>query len=334
MSHGLATIDGKHAMFYHGEAPWHKHGTRLKNPPTSKEAIIAASLNWTVEKVPLHIKCGRKYHLVDGKYATVRVADSHKTQSQVLGIVGKTYVPLQNVDAFGWFDSIVGQEAAIYETAGALGVGERVWILAKLPTQMRVIGDDVVDKYLLLSNSHDGSSGVQVKFTPIRVVCQNTLTMALRDGTKGIKIHHTASIKRNLQLAQVNLGLINERFKKIEATFKRMRDVSLTDERLSSYLERVFPMPPDSDDDSGRKRTEVARTQSRELFEVGLGNAVPGVKGTLWAAYNGVAEYVDHHMGRRTTSEGRLDSAWFGSGFLTKVRAYRQALDLAASWRN
>ncbi len=333
MAHDLATIGDATAMFYHGEVPWHKLGTRLDRPATAAEAIKAAKLDWTVRKAPIHILQDGQYRAAKGKFATVRTDPSRPTDTLVLGIVGEQYTPLQNIDAFGWFDSVVGEKAAIYETAGALGEGERVWILAKLPERIRVIGDDLVDKYLLLSNSHDGSSSVQVKFTPIRVVCQNTLTMALRDGP-GLRIHHNPSLKRNLDLAQVNLGLINKRFSKIEEAFKRIQRVALDQARLESYLAAVFPLPVSMDDEAGKKRAMDARSRSSELFETGYGNAQTGVRGTLWAAYNGVAELVDHHPGHRATVNGRLESSWFGSGYLTKVRAYSKALEFAATWRN
>lgn len=333
MSHDLATIGQQTAMFYHGEVPWHKLGKRLNGPATSKEAIKAASLDWKVTKAPLYIKIGAKFRQEKDRFATIRMDQKDPRSSPVLGIVGSTYVPLQNSNAFSWFDDIVGQKAAIYETAGALGKGERVWILAKLPTQIRVVGDDLVDKYLLLSNSHDGSSGVQVKFTPIRVVCQNTLTMALSDG-RGISIHHNASMERNMKLAQVNLGIINDRFTKIEEGFKRISGVMLNSERLGVYVRKVFPDPPNKDDNAALRRSVESRQRSSELFESGYGNRLSGAKGTLWAAYNGVTEFVDHHIGKRTSAERRLDSAWFGNGYLTKARAFKVALALSNEWRN
>lgn len=320
-------------MMYAVNPPWHGLGTRLNGLATSSAAIRAASLDWEVKKVPLYLKSNSRYEAVDGRFATMRLDLRNPKGSPVLGVVSSSYVPLQNVRAFAWFDDIVGQGAAVYETAGALGNGERVWMLAKLPDQIRIVGDDVADKFLLLSNSHDGSSSVQVKFTPIRVVCANTLTMALSAG-KGIRIHHTASMDRRLKLAEVNLGIIRERFAGIEAGFQRMQGVTMTGGRLGEYAARVFPDPADEDNEAGRERARAARRGATELFETGRGNDWPGVKGTLWAAYNGVTQFIDYRLGPRMTPDSRLDSVWFGSGYLTKARAYQVGLESAEAWRN
>src|SRR5207249_4487904 len=142
--------------------------------------------------------------------------------------------------AFRFFDPIVGQDAAIYHTAGALGLGERVWILAKLPGHIRVVKDDISEKYLLLSNSHDGKSSVQIKFTPVRVVCQNTLAIALSDGAV-CRVVHCSDVHSKLEQAYQMLGLINERFDEMEETFQAMSRVKMDKERLAEYLSTVYP---------------------------------------------------------------------------------------------
>jgi phage/plasmid-like protein (TIGR03299 family) len=342
MPHNIATVGGQSAMMAVGDPPWHRLGTLLNRPATALEAIEAARLNWEVRKAPLLVCDAGSQHPVRDRFAVVRdrtpaaagiqgalIADSGPV---VLGIVGPEYVPLQNRQAFGWFDQIVGQGEAVYHTAGALGEGERVWVLAKLPDSIQVVGDDVADKYLLLSNSHDGSSSVQVKFTPIRVVCQNTLTMALSGGP-GIRISHTKSMPARLVDAIGALGIIRRRFGDIASGFRMLAGVQLDGDRLADYLRRVYPEPRDSDGDSDRERVRRIRKAAEQLFTMGRGNEMSGVRGTLWAAYNGVAELVDH------SSEGpsrgsRLESIWFGSGYLTKARAYRIAIDRATAWRN
>ena len=179
MSHNLLMQNGQASMFYINEVPWHGLGTRLDKPATAHEAITAARLDWKVVKLPLF--AGSKRIPVTDRFAVVRrTGDLIQHTDPVLGVVSHEYTPLQNQQAFQFFDPIVGQNAAIYHTAGALGKGERVWILAQLPGHIRVAGDDITEKYLLLSNSHDGKSSVTIKFTPVRVVCQNTLTLALK----------------------------------------------------------------------------------------------------------------------------------------------------------
>lgn len=333
MAHEIATIGGKPAMMYAGKVPWHGLGTALKSPATDAEAIRAASLDWEVVKHPLYFEHGKAMHPVHNRFGIIR-DDLLKRAGPppVMGIVGAEYKPLQNREAFEWFDPIVGEGAAIYHTAGALGGGERVWILAKLPDVIRVVGDDIAHKYLLLSNSHDGSSSVQVKFTPVRVVCQNTLTMALNQG-QGVRIPHTRNLKDRLVAARAALGIIHRRFEGITTDFKMMAGIQLNQDRLASYLSKVFPMPADPDDERGRSRVQQAREKSAHLFLEGVGNTRPPVLGTLWAAYNGVAEYVDYAMKYRD-ADRRLDAVWFGSGYLTKARAFRVAMENATEWKN
>lgn len=320
-------------MMYYGDVPWHGLGTHLNKPATAAQAIKAASLDWEVTKQPLFLSHDKTFKQVRNRYAVVRGDKTADGESPVvLGIVGKEYTPLQNSDAFNWFDPIADGTKAIYHTAGALGDGERVWILAKLPDTIRVIGDDITEKYLLLSNSHDGNSSVQVKFTPIRVVCQNTLTMALSQG-KGIRVAHTPSLPVRMAAARDALGIIHERFAEITAAFKRMAEVNVTHERLAHYVDRVFPLPADKSDEQGIARVQRARGEAARLFDTGRGNNAAKVRGTLWAAYNGVVEFVDYAMTHRDTNR-RLDAIWFGSGYLSKARAYRLALTCAEAWKN
>jgi phage/plasmid-like protein (TIGR03299 family) len=329
MPANIATIAGKPAIMYTGEVPWHKLGTPLKSPATAVEAIRAATLDWDVFKAPLHIKPGRRYEVVADHFAMVR---ADQKVPHVLGIVGRNYTPLQNREAFNWFDPIVGKDAAIYHTAGALDDGRQVWILAKLPGEIRVVGDDITHKYLLLSNSHDGSGSVHLKFTPIRVVCQNTLTMALSQG-QGVRIKHTSSLPERMALAEKALGIIALRFTEIGDGFRRLATVQMNDAKLTEYLQLAFPNPADIDDPSAMHRAAEARRQSRQLFESGSGNTAEKVKGTLWAAYNGITEFIDYAQGKRLPDQ-HLESIWFGGGYLTKARSYRIAIAKADAWKN
>lgn len=173
MAHELANTNNRPAMMYTGEVPWHRLGTRLDEPATAHEAINAAGLDYEVELTRLVTVNDIP---IPHKLAVVR-EDSHA----ILGVVGNTYRPVQNRECFGFLDAVVADGSLRYHTAGALGKGERVWMLAKLPDDIRVKNsDDITEKYLLLSNSHDGSSSLRVFFTPIRVVCANTLAIAER----------------------------------------------------------------------------------------------------------------------------------------------------------
>jgi len=313
-------------MFYIDEVPWHGLGQKLDKPATAQEAIRAANLDWPVIKLPL--SAGSKHIPVPDKFAVVRKTGGlvQKTDP-VLGVVGKDYTPLQNRDAFRFFDPIVGQNAAIYHTAGALGQGERVWILAKLPGHIRVVGDDITEKYLLLSNSHDGKSSVQIKFTPVRVVCQNTLTIALNDGAAYRVIHH-ADVKTKLEQAHEMLGLINDRFDDMEQTFQAMARVKMDRNRLTEYLAAVYP---DQEEPEKMELIKRDRDWSEYFFDQGAGNRLPGIAGSLWAGFNGVTEWLDHRKTRQNSNQ-RLVSTWFGESARVKSRAFGVAVDKLAAW--
>lgn len=325
MSHNLLIQNGQASMFYVEEVPWHGLGTRLNKPATAQEAITAAQLDWSVVKLP--ISAGSKHIPVPDKFAIVRKTTNQVQKSDpVLGVVGKDYTPLQNRDAFRFFDPIVGQNAAIYHTAGCLGLGERVWILAKLPGHIRVVGEDISEKYLLLSNSHDGKSSVQIKFTPLRVVCQNTLTLAL-SGSAYRVIHH-ADIHDKLEQAHKMLGLINEQFDSMEESFRRLARIKMNRERLDQYLAAVYP---DSKEPEKMELVKRDRDWSEYFFDQGRGNRLPGVAGSLWAAFNGVTEWLDHRRSRQNSNQ-RLVSTWFGNSYQTKTRAYGIALEKMGVW--
>ena len=330
MAHRIHIENGRASMMYVGPPPWHGHGQALDHPATAEEAISAASLDWEVEKQPLYAGGEGVAYRVDGKFAIVPKHKWGTEECPVFGIVGTDYTPLQNRDAFRFFDPIVGEGAAIYHTAGALGDGERIWILVKLPGSIKVTGQDISEKYLLLSNSHDGESSVQIKFTPIRVVCWNTLTMALSKGPT-IRAAHTRDVHERLKHARLTLRLINDHYAKIEETFKRMAATQMTAARLKEYFTTVFPDPSDSNDKQGQRRAVQNRDRAVHLFENGRGNRLSGVRGTLWAAYNGVAEFVDYRSTRRTQEE-QLESIWFGDGYLLKARAFEIAKGRLDVW--
>ena len=323
MAHNLMFENDKAAMMYTGELPWHGLGTRLDKPATAEEAMAAAQLGWEVRKEPLYFQQDGQNWKIPDRYAIVRPSSEKPI---ALGFVGSHYTPLQNKEAFAFFDPIAGKDAAIYHTAGALGRGEKVWILAKLPDSIRVIGDDITEKYLLLSNSHDGQSPVQLRFTPVRVVCQNTLTLATK-GLDSWRVVHHPSIHERLQDAEKMLGIIHTEFDEVEAVFKEMDRVQMNEDRLEQYLQQVFPTPKDADD-AFITRVKRDRNSSKRLFEEGQGNRMKGVAGTLWAAYNGVTDWVDHRTTRQDRNQ-RLNSLWFGEGFRTKARAYSVAKDMA-----
>jgi len=343
MAHNLNFRNGKASMMYVDKVPWHGLGTRLEDAATAEEAIQAAGLDWEVVKRPLFVVAGDGFARIKDKVAIVQRGQAGQGDT-VFGVVSPSYTPLQNRDAFAFFDSIVGQGAAIYHTVGALGDGERVWVLAKLPESIHVANKDDVDKFLLLSNSHDGRSSVQVKFTPVRVVCQNTLTMALEEG-RTVRVQHHRNLEVGLEHAKDMLGIINARYAKIEKVFGEMAKVSMQSPRLDEYLGLVFPDPLNEDEGGykgsparirrGRamEQARFNREESGRLFVEGKGNNEPAIRGTLWAAYNGIAEMIDYRQ-EGMNPDRHLRSIWFGQGYHTKARAYRVAVDNVVAWKN
>jgi len=325
MAHNIEIINGEASMMYYGDRPWHGLGQQLENPATSKEAIQAAKLDWEVEKQQIYLENNLT---IKNKFATVR-KDRAET---VLGIVGNTYTPLQNSEAFGFFDSIVGEGQAVYHTAGSLLKGKLVWILAKLPGVIKVTGEDITEKYLLLSNSHDGSSAVQIKFTPIRVVCNNTLSMAFGD-QQFLSVYHQRDIKARLSDVPKLLNIINTRYTEIDATLKELVKIQMTDVTLDKYLLDVFPDPKRKKDEKlyeyELSRAKTNREWSKYFFENGVGNKLPGVSGTIWAALNGVTELIDHKVTKQS-QDRKLNTIWFGDGAVIKSKAYKQAVELVS----
>lgn len=326
MPHELATTNGRTAMAYFGELPWHQLGTRLDEPATAAEAITAAGLDYEVELCPLTTMFGES---VPSRRAVLR-ADSRA----VLGVVGETYQPIQNRECFGFLDGVVADEGIRYHTAGALGRGERVWMLAKLPETIRVKNsDDVTEQFLLLSNSHDGSSALRVFFTPIRVVCANTLAAAHRTSHgRGIAIRHAGDLNAKINEARKVLGLAKYFYDDLALKVDHLASYYPTVKQLQSFFAELYPDPPSG---NKAKATSTRETLFR-LFEDGRGQDMAAIRHTAWAAVNAVTEYVDHHRPTRgrtpaERADRRLRSQWFGSGAQFKARAWKLALDFASN---
>jgi phage/plasmid-like protein (TIGR03299 family) len=235
-----------------------------------------------------------------------------------------------NAEAFEFFDPLVQSGDAVYETAGALGKGERVWVLARLNGELAIAEGDPTRRYLLLSNSHDGTSSVQMKITAVRVVCNNTLTLALREGGT-IRIRHDRDLWSGLDEAKALLGVIESTFDRLEQSFLAMAGARALDDAVNQYLAMVFPYPQDRADRLAAKRVDRQRKCAFHLSKHGKGNENPKVQGTVWAAYNGVTELIDHGKMAKVGadhSSRRLHSGWFGQGAAVKARA----LQLATEW--
>lgn len=329
MSHELSINEkGEAEMFSAGTVPWHGLGTVLPERVNSEQAIDAAHLDWRVDLKDVFTSDGT---LCEMSKATVR-----QDNGKVLGIVGNRYCVCQNNDAFRFFDSVVGSKEAMYESAGALFEGRKIWILAKLPGTIRLenVPGDEVKKYLLFANSFDGSSSIRMFFTPVRVVCNNTLTAAMNGGKgEGISIRHTESAEENLDLARETLGFALKQYDKLDKTFNLLASRRLSSREAEKYFKTLVPDNPEAEH---KTRTENIRQEMLDIFH-NEKNSLPGMEQTAWAAYNAVSEYTDHHRnvngGRfnRNKAMKRMDSIVFGSGARLKMSALREANKIAVN---
>ena len=331
MSHDLTVCeDGTVEMFSAGREPvWHKLGQRTDTAVTSTTAIRMAGLDWNVTENELALVDASKDQSITSHKAIIRCDNK-----AVLGIVGKRYTPLQNEEAFQWLDSLVGEHLAIYETAGSLHGGKVVWMMIRLPQELRVENtEDISHPYLLLCNSHDGSRALRVLNTTVRVVCNNTLTWALGRGEgKGLAIRHTESIKYRIQEARRTLGIARHRFEKTQQQMNALNRRQLTEKELVQYFQVVWPDNPEVEDTS---RSKAVREQLQANFEAEA-QTIPGIGGTAWAAYNAVSQFTDWQRPSRGRSDSqrdnnRLASIWFGDSAAVKRRAWEEAGELVGS---
>jgi phage/plasmid-like protein (TIGR03299 family) len=344
------------SMFSVRETPWHKLGVVVTEAPTAAEAIRLAGLDWCVIKRQLQtIESGTA---VDA-YAVVR-----ETDGAIVGdSVGPNWTPLQNHEAFDWFNPFVESGLASFETAGSLQQGRRIWILAQLNRQpMEIAPGDTIRKYLLLSNSHDGSLATRVGFTPIRVVCANTLAMAHNsDASKLIRFKHTKSLHKNLQDIQETVNAADAQFEATAEQYRALARKGINHADLKKYVKTVFKMEENDQQMSTRSRnileSIICRHEAQaeimdgllagykyqqekrheveaglldsilDNFETGRGQDLPSTKGTWFSAYNAISEHLAYERGRNEDS--RLNQLWFGQGAVLNTTALETAIQLS-----
>ncbi len=304
-------------MMYVGATPWHNLGNRfVEAPKTLEEAMVAAGLNWTVSTQKLFLDNGMQAPAM----ATVR--DSDKS---ILGVVGMGYKPLQNKNAFDFFNPFIESGAATIETAGSLMQGKRVWVQAKITSDVDVVkGNDIIERYILLSNSHDGTMAVRAGFVPRRVVCQNTLTMAINDSASQlIRIKHSQKVEENLEAVGKIMNLANNAFETTLEQYRFLANKQINSKDLEKYIKIVFKLDEDKEDSGKRLISNII-----PLFEKGRGNDMAEIKGTYWSAYNSISEYLQYQKGN--DEQIRLNNLWFGTSKTTLENALKVAVDLAA----
>jgi phage/plasmid-like protein (TIGR03299 family) len=302
-------------MAYAGQVPWHGLGTKVLSDLTPDQMLVEAGLDWEVEKVPAYANVGGEQVAI-GKSALVRTSDN-----TVLDVVGDDWNPLQNAQAFEFFSDFVAEGNMEMHTAGSLLGGKRVWALAKINESFELFGGrDKVDSYMLFSNPHTYGMSIDIRFTPIRVVCNNTLTLSLSSATKnGAKVSHRTTfdaetVKETMGLATSKLGQYKEMAEFIAG--KRFNEDTKVE-----YLERLFPVLGEAK----RKKQSKGASNVLELLDTQPGAELG--EGSFWQLFNGATYYVDHEMGR--TDDNRMNNAWYGSGVKKKQQAMEIAVEMA-----
>ena len=318
-------------MMYVGDTPWHGLGTRFVEPPSLDDAMVAAGLDWKVEINPVFDHWRDE---IPDKYSITRKVKVEggilgENELAHLGIVGGRYEPLQNVDAFKWFEPFLDDGLATIETAASLKQGKRVFVLAKIKGDPDVIGkNDEVSRYILLSNSHDGKQAVRAGFTPIRVVCANTLSWAIKDKSSSlIRVNHSAQLKDNLEALRNTMNLASQQFEANAEQFRWLASIPITSGDLKEYIKVSLELQT-SVKANGQERENRALNKVISLFESGRGAELSTANGTYWGAYNAVNEYLGYFQG--TGQNNRVDSLFFGRGSLLNRKALSTAMAMAA----
>ena len=331
MAHNLAATRGTVAMAYQGETPWHQLGHRMTPEIAAdiSQSMTVAGLDYEVELEQLYLDDGRS---VPNRNAVIRQDDR-----AILGTVSGWYKPIQNADAFNVFQPAMEEFGLTVEAAGALGKGERAWMLFKLPTDCEPVKGDKVSGYGVAVTGHDGRNTFEFRPTPIRVVCQNTLDYAIERSRKGrvFGISHIGNVDDQVNSAR---KLVSNAIATMQATgdtFASLADKHMTPEETVAYIEKVFPNPHPAKDVS--KQLADRRSAVASLVWTGVGSELAGSNqdGTnAWAAYNAVTEYFDHiATAKPKTKQGQTNantSALFGAGAEFKTKAFVAARELVA----
>ena len=273
-------------MMYVREKPWHGLGTEVTEAPTSADALRFAGLDWQVNQEPVFNSRGG---IVKGYKANVRDSDG-----SVLGIVGDRYKVVQNADAFKFTDDLIGGDVR-YETAGSLRGGKQIWLLARLP-ERRVAGD-AVEPYLCFTNSHDGGSGVKVCMTPIRVVCNNTLNLALSSAKRIWSLRHTENVHERLEEARDCLFRADEYMDGLAEYADYAAYRHLADDEIRTVLDELFPV---TEQTTEREKANIDKCKN-EFWVCYFAPDIKKFRGTAWGAINAMSDMVTHSMPHRNT---------------------------------
>lgn len=276
-------------MFYTREKPWHGLGTRVEVAPTSADALIMAGLDWEVLQESIYTDAG---HKIAGYKANVR-----STDKKVLGVVTDRYKVIQNAEAFEFTDTLLGNGVR-YETAGSLAEGKKVWLLARLPREY-IIGGERISPYLVFSNTHDGSGAVRVAVTPIRVVCNNTLNLALDTAKRSWSMVHTGDIKGKIQEAKDTLFMAEEYMDNLGREFERLRKIQMSDEQVREFIELLLPVEKNASLAQLRNIKKLREDMASRYFDA---PDLQNVGNNAYRFINAVSDFATHANPLRRTA--------------------------------
>lgn len=276
-------------MFYVRETPWHGLGTKVMEAPDSKDALIVAGLNWNVIQEPIFTGGNEA---IRGYKANIRDSDR-----RVLGVVTDRYKVIQNHEAFAFTDELLGQGVR-YETAGSLQDGKKVWLLAHMPHEY-IISGERISPYLLFSNTHDGSGAIKVALTPIRVVCNNTLNLALSTAKRSWSMIHTGDIRSKMQEARDTLFMAERYMDELGKEFEALRLKKLSDQKVMEYIEILLPVEDGSTPQQIKNIERLREDMKIRYFDA------PDLQDTGKNAYrfiNAVSDFATHAKPLRRTA--------------------------------
>lgn len=326
-------------MFYYGSRPWHELGNKLDQPADLQEALQAGGLNWEVDMVPIAPVDDPKAR-ISQRMAVVRKDRNPGDPGRVIGVVHPGFIPLQNQEGAALFDALLGHGERVYHTGVYLKNGEKVWLLARIPGEIKLKGNDVVEPYLLFTNSHDGSMGIDIRLTTIRVVCQNTLSMALAKNAAGkvFRRAHNGHYQIVKEEAKAFFQFAIAQTKDAEVLFAKMAAKPCVDAAFEQLLLKLTPdlkKPATAASNISVMRayeTKIekllaARQQIRSIRQDGIpGQHIPADEKNWWGALNAITGWVDHVQ---ETASDRYAHILVGSG--DKLKATALALAQAST---
>jgi phage/plasmid-like protein (TIGR03299 family) len=315
MAHELEVVNGKAKMVYAGTVPWHNLGKEISPDLTPEQVLAEAGLDWEVSKVPAFANIAGKQTAV-GWSALVRSEDN-----KVLDVVSDDWNPVQNQEAFEFFNDFIAEGDMEMHTAGSLRGGQIVWALAKVKDSFELFGGDRVDSYLHFTNFHKYGCSTDVRFTPIRVVCNNTLTLSLNKNVERmVKVSHRHEFDGNN--VKLMLGVAQEKLSKYKEMAKFLGAKRYTADSMVDYFKSVFPV---SGPENSKK--EISKSAKTALGVVDTQPGAEFARGSFWQLFNTVTFFTDHLAGK--TADTRLQSSWYGSNKMLKTRALETAIEMA-----